>query len=271
MGIGAIVASAAGSLGQSYFGYKGQQETNRSNERIASARNAMEIEEAAKARDFSAAEALKARDFSSNEASLSRDWQERLSNTAISRAMADMKRAGINPALAGSSPASSPAGAAGQASTAQTAKANIEGYRFESPLSKLNVGGVVNSALQTQKTIAEIDAIKAGTRLTDNKANIEGPLSQVASVIEDWLSPAAQSAKSAGFKSSVMDAVDTVVKKASEGASSTAKAFTDIKSRAERAWEDTKTAISEAIRSSTTPKKENPLSRRRRNRSNRSK
>jgi hypothetical protein len=68
------IGSAVGGL----FGYKGQKDTN-----VASA-----------------AQAQKQMDF-----------QERMSNSAVQRRMADLKQAGLNPILAGGKEASSPAGA----------------------------------------------------------------------------------------------------------------------------------------------------------------
>jgi hypothetical protein len=60
-----------------FFGYKGQKETN-----VASAQQAQN----------------------------QMDFQREMSNTAVQRRMADLKKAGINPILAGSKEASSPAG-----------------------------------------------------------------------------------------------------------------------------------------------------------------
>lgn len=51
-------------------------------------------------RQFNSAEALKNREFQAKEAQLQRDWYESMSNSAYTRAVADMKNAGINPILA---------------------------------------------------------------------------------------------------------------------------------------------------------------------------
>lgn len=85
--------------------------------------------------------------FSANQAAREMAWQERMSNTAWQRGVADMKKAGINPLLAFSQGgASTPSGAMGSGSSGGVTTGH----------SQQPVGNLVSSALGAMNSIADI-------------------------------------------------------------------------------------------------------------------
>lgn len=168
-----IVLGTASAFGGSILGYEGVKDTNETNAAIANARNDFEAEEALKSRTFSAKEAAINRQFSSGEASRAMDFSERMSSTAVQRRMLDMKKAGINPILAGKFEGSSPVGMQGSPVQPATAKANAHGYTAQNKLQ-----GAMNnlgSALMLKKLFYEGEKTKSDAGVSRNKHRMTAP------------------------------------------------------------------------------------------------
>jgi hypothetical protein len=139
-------SSIAEPLVSGLFGYRGQKQTNVASAEQAARQMAHQTESTQKQMDF----------------------QREMSNTAVQRRMADLKAAGINPILAGSKEASSPAGASSAGAMAP-------------------VGNKAAAALSTAAQAASINNIKAQTNLTNKKADALSPAATGGKTVDEML------------------------------------------------------------------------------------
>lgn len=122
----------------------------------SSAYLAMQGAAAEKQMQYQTQSAQKAMEFNAAEAQKNREWQEMMSNTQYQRAMADMKKAGLNPILAYSQGgAGVPSGATASGYAMNGASFNPSESAIKAYLAGDAISGIEKIATSAYKAITE--------------------------------------------------------------------------------------------------------------------
>lgn len=133
------------------------------------------------AQGFNADQAQLARDFSAGQAQKQMDFQQMMSNTAYQRSVADMKRAGLNPAamFTHGTMESTPGGAMGSGSAASSGTPTVPMPQNTSPLAGL--GDAVSKGISSANAITDMN-----NRIQQNKTEEARTAREWIQARKDW-------------------------------------------------------------------------------------
>jgi septum formation inhibitor MinC len=144
---------------------------------------------------FQAEQARIERNFSAREATKNRDFQERMSNTAITRRVEDLKNAGINPILAGQYDASSPSGGMGSRGSVSSTPAQTTDIASSAAAMQQMWNNVKKTKEEIKLLKDQQQNVRSQTRKTQQETTLKGVRETVAETLQPIVEQMSSGAK----------------------------------------------------------------------------